>query len=39
MSMTPVMHRCEYLGEFLKKTEMALVVYLGTWGKVIIEKT
>ncbi len=30
---------CEYLLEFLKKLETALMVYSGAWGKLIHEKT
>jgi hypothetical protein len=30
---------CEYLSEFLKKFETALMVYAGAWGKLIHEKT
>jgi hypothetical protein len=29
---------CEYLREFSKKFEMALLVYSGAWGKLIHEK-
>ncbi len=29
---------CEYLREFLKKFETALMVYSGVWGKLIHEK-
>jgi hypothetical protein len=29
---------CEYLPEFSKKFETALMVYLGAWGKLIHEK-
>jgi hypothetical protein len=30
---------CEYLREFSKKFETALMVYSGAWGKLIHEKT
>jgi hypothetical protein len=30
---------CEYLREFSKKFETALLVYSGAWGKLIHEKT
>ncbi len=29
---------CEYLSEFSKKIETALIVYSGAWGKLIHEK-
>jgi hypothetical protein len=39
VSLTPVVHlECEYLHEFSKKFETALMVYLGAWGKLIHEK-
>ncbi len=38
---TPMVHlelRCEYLREFSKKFETALMIYSGAWGKLIHEK-
>ncbi len=37
VSATPVVH-LEYLREFSKKFEMAVLVYLGAWGKLTNEK-
>jgi hypothetical protein len=37
VSLIPVVH-LEYLHEILKKFEMSLVLFSGTWGKMILEK-
>jgi hypothetical protein len=39
VSKTLVPLSCEYLREFWKKFETALMVYSGAWGKLIHEKT